>query len=378
MASIDKTTKGWRARWRTPLGQSRSKTFKRKADAETHLTKVESAKLSGGYIDTSTARVTLADWWERYTDTTSRRATTAARDEAVMRKWWLPSLADRRLATITPAHVRSIVIDMIDKLAASTVRTNVGVFRAVMNQAVEAELIARSPVRGIRLPAEQRAEPRFLTADELHHLADAVPNDYRAMIFLAAVLGLRWSEIAGLRVGRIDFLRRTVTVIETMAEVEGQLLQAPPKSKASSRTLSTPAELLDVLAEHLARTGRTNPDQLVFVAPDGGPLRATNFRRRVWAPAITATCLDGLTFHGLRHSAVGFMIAQGAHPRVIQRRAGHSSIRTTFDVYGRVLPEVDENVASALGTLINDPSRVISESSRVRTVSREGEDGATP
>jgi integrase len=374
MASIDKRANGWKARWRTPLGESRSKTFKRKADAEAYLTRIESAKLSGAYVDTSTERVTLADWWERYcVEVSSRRATTAARDQAVMKKWWLPSLGDRRLATITPAHVRSVVTVMIDKLQPSTVRTNVGVFRAVMSRAVEAELIARSSVRGVRLPAEHRPEPRFLSHEELHRLAAAIRDEYRPVIFMAAVLGLRWSEVAGLRVGRIDFLRRTVTVVETIAEVEGRLMSAPPKSKASARTLSAPAELLEMLAEHLARSGRTKPDQLVFTGPEGGPLRATNFRLRVWAPAVKAAGLDKLTFHGLRHSAIGFMIAQNVSPRVIQRRAGHSSVRTTFDVYGRVLPEVDEHVANALGALLSDPSRV----SRVPFVSREGEDGST-
>jgi integrase len=193
-------------------------------------------------------------------------------------------------------------------------------------------------------------------------LAEAMPLDYAPMIFVAGVLGLRWSEVAGLKVGRIDFLRRTVTVAETISEVEGRLIAAPPKSKASAGTVTAPKELVDMLAEHLARTGRADPDQLVFTAPEGGPLRRSAFRTRVWAPATASAGLDGFTFHGLRHSAVGFMILLGAHPRVIQRRARHSSMRTTFDVYGSVLPKVDEVVAAGLGSLL--------ESSRVTAVSR--------
>jgi integrase len=77
----------------------------------------------------------------------------------------------------------------------------------------------------------------------------------------------------------------------------------------------------------------------------------------VWQPAVAEAGLDGLTFHGLRHSAVGFMIAAGVHPRVIQRRAGHASVRTTLDVYGRVLPEVDEGVATALGAVLGSPDK---------------------
>ncbi len=58
--------------------------------------------------------------------------------------------------------------------------------------------------------------------------------------------------------------------------------------------------------------------------------------------------LEGLTFHGLRHTAVGFMIALGYQPAVIQKRMGHASIRTTMDVYGHLLPSVDEAVADGL------------------------------
>lgn len=358
MASIKRVSTGWRARYRTPDGAGRGRTFPRKVDAEAFLTTIEHQKLTGGYLDPSAGRTTVLAWWERYHAETPKRATTAARDRAVMGKWWLPALGSTAVAAVTPAAVRAVVAVMSEKLAPATVRTNYGVLRAVMAAAVEADLIGRAPCRAIRLPTEQRPGPRFLTADELARLADAMPTEYRAMVYVAGVLGLRWSEVAGLRVGRCDFLRRTVSVVETVAEVEGRLIFAEPKTKASRRTLTAPAELMDVLAEHLARRGRPGPDEMVFVSPGGGPLRAAAFRTRVWAPAVRVAGLDGVTFHGLRHSAVGFMIELGAHPRVIQQRAGHSSIRTTFDVYGSVLPAVDEAVAAGLGGVLGSSSRV--------------------
>jgi integrase len=112
-----------------------------------------------------------------------------------------------------------------------------------------------------------------------------------------------------------------------------------------------------MLAEHLARTTRHHPDELVFQAPEGGPLRATNFRRRVWAPAVKSARLEGLTFHGLRHTAVGFMIALGYQPAVIQRRCGHASIRTTMDVYGHLLPSTDTEVADGLDSFFTTQRR---------------------
>ena len=146
-----------------------------------------------------------------------------------------------------------------------------------------------------------------------------------------------------------------MTITETLAEVRGHLQFADVKTKAARRTLDVPDFLAVMLAQHLAARGvdGRKPDALVFVSAGGGPLRATHFRKRVWAPAAKAASLEGqgLTFHHLRHSAVGFLIAVNAPPRVIQRRMGHSSIRVTFDVYGSVLPQVEESVTDGLTDL---------------------------
>ena len=135
----------------------------------------------------------------------------------------------------------------------------------------------------------------------------------------------------------IDFLRRALTVEATTNEVEGRFVEGSGKTKNSVRTFSVPQLVLDELAAHLARTGRTATGDRVVQAPNGGPVRATNFRLRVYNPAIAKAGLKGLTFHRLRHSA-GHMMREGGVPlEVIQRRLGHASIRTTADIYGRPL-----------------------------------------
>ncbi len=84
MASITKVGTGWRARYRTPDGASRSRTFERRVDAEQFLTTVEASKLGGAYIDQAAGRVTLAEWWARYQTMTNKRVTTTSRDNSVM------------------------------------------------------------------------------------------------------------------------------------------------------------------------------------------------------------------------------------------------------------------------------------------------------
>jgi integrase len=343
----------WRARYRAPDGRERSKTFHRRADAERFLTTVEASKLSGDWIDPVLGRITYRKWSERYfAHSLHKRPTTLARDRSVNEKHFVPAIGDRSLSSLTPLDIRRLVQQLSDTLSPGSVRTDYAVLRAILNAAVEAEILAVSPCRGIRLPTQRRYLPRFLSADELQRLAEATPPEYRPMIFLAGVLGLRWSEVAGLRVGRVDFLRTTLAVVETCAEVEGRIMFADVKTPASRRTLTLPPFLVELLAAHLAARGRPGAEELVFTAPEGGPLRRTLFRTRVFDPAKRAAGLDdSVTFHGLRHSAVGLMIEVGAHIEAIKQRLGHSSIRTTSDVYGSLLPAVDTAVTDQLDAL---------------------------
>jgi integrase len=74
-----------------------------------------------------------------------------------------------------------------------------------------------------------------------------------------------------------------------------------------------------------------------------------DFRLRFWLPAIEAAGLDDVRVHDLRHTAVSLWIAAGANPKEVARRAGHTSVRTVFDVYGHLLPDADDALVDALG-----------------------------
>ena len=110
--------------------------------------------------------------------------------------------------------------------------------------------------------------------------------------------------------------------------------------------MSVPSFIVDELARHLAVYA--DDSGLVFGAPEGGPIRRTNFRRRTWLPAIRASVGEPCTFHSLRHSHAALLIAQGEHPKVIQERLGHASIKTTLDTYGHLFDGLDEAAADRL------------------------------
>ncbi len=93
---------------------------------------------------------------------------------------------------------------------------------------------------------------------------------------------------------------------------------------------------------------------LAFPTPHGDPMRRSNFRRRVWSPATAATGLEGLRFHDLRHTAVALAIRQGAHPKAIQERMGHSSVIVTLDRYGHLYDGLDSNIAAGLDEILRE------------------------
>jgi integrase len=77
--------------------------------------------------------------------------------------------------------------------------------------------------------------------------------------------------------------------------------------------MGVPKALIEMLAAHISSLSTTDREDYVFQDSRGGPLRANNFRNRIWLPALKEAGLEGVTFHSLRHSAAGLMIQAGAH-----------------------------------------------------------------
>lgn len=180
------------------------------------------------------------------------------------------------------------------------------------------------------------------------------------MVYVGAVLGLRWGECAGLRVGRLNFAGRRLTVSEQRTRgVGGAMVAGPPKSQAGTRTMSVPVPLMEMLARHLARRGLTEADEreLVFVRRDGSPSEYSAWRRRVWVPATARAGMPKLRFHDLRHVATNVMVAEGVDIKTAQTRlagsfgpAAHVGlVRTGHDRGGHGCSYPDRRPADAMG-----------------------------
>jgi integrase len=166
------------------------------------------------------------------------------------------------------------------------------------------------------------------------------------MVLVGMFAGLRFGEAAALRVSSVKLgAEPRVTVLEAATEVRGVVAVGPPKTAGSLRTIPISRALADILHEHIQRD--RSPDRFLFTTPTGKVLSRTRFAARIWNPAVRlADIAPHPTFHDLRHSYAAWLIANHVHPKVIQERLGHSSIRTTLDVYGHLMRTLEADQES--------------------------------
>ena len=272
---------------------------------------------------------------------------TTARYEQVWRTYLEPSFGNRKLNTVSRELVRRYFAELATSgKAAGTVRKIHAVLSAMLTEAVELGYLRVNPCTRVRgLPRAARREMLFLSADEVHRLAQGITPYYRDLVYTAAFTGLRASELVGLRWRNVDLLHRTLTVDETIKEVGGRLVFGPTKTH-EQRTIALPRFLCDLLEER----GVGDADALVFPGPKGGPMRHSLFYRRHFKPAVRCVLplKSALRFHDLRHTCAALSIAAGAHPKLISARLGHSTIQITLDRYGHLFPSMEEALAEDL------------------------------
>jgi integrase len=131
------------------------------------------------------------------------------------------------------------------------------------------------------------------------------------------------------------------------------------------------------LAEHLGVYAEAGPEGLVFSAARGGPIRRSNFTRRVWIPATRAAGVKGLRFHDLRHTAATLAVAAGASTRELMVRMGHSSSAAALR-YQHVMADRDAAIAAALDELVQAASMRSEEPAAAESgmrVARTGQPG---
>jgi integrase len=338
-------------------GRVVTKTFKRRREAEAYVVRLEAARLDGVLIDPRRRRTPFSEVADEWVAAgINKRITSVARDRSIVSKHLKPAFGERPVGAITPAEVQAAVDRWSQRQVPSTVGRQFSCLRAIFTYAEAVDLVLRSPCRGVRRPKVRLVDRPELTPEELSQLARVLGPEQGAFMWCGAVLGLRWSETAGLTVTRIDAHGRTVTVDRQLAR-SGVLVV--PKTLASIRTLSCPNWLIGQLAVPASSSHASggSGDGLVFRNTDGGPLSYTNWRTRTWQPACELAGLPGLRYHDLRSLAATVLVAAGVDIKTAQVRLGHASPQVTLGIYARATRAADRRAADLVGEVFRPRDR---------------------
>ena len=176
-------------------------------------------------------------------------------------------------------------------------------------------------------------------------------------------MGLRRSEICGLKWRCVDLDAKIVTVREVRTSVGGTFIEKKPKSYSSVRRLcydgvSDLEELLTRLHDEWERGQRErgtgfNPEGYVAVTEQGKPWDPNGLGRRV-AAFVEENALPSISLHGLRHSFASVANSRSVPMFTISKALGHSSTSITSEVYTHLFDETVQDVvnvvAKAIGT----------------------------
>lgn len=335
MASIHKRstasgTTRFDVRYRLPSGQTRTKTFRVRKDANQFAATVEADKARGGLVDPRSGRVTLAAYASGWlAERPNLRPRTVELYEGLLRLHILPALGSVELGRLDSATVRRWNAAMVRKgdpgpvTAAKAYR----LLRTVLSTAVEDGLILANPCRVHGAGVERSAERPTVGPAQVWALAGAVPEPRRCLVLLAGFCGLRLGEALALSVRHCNVLHDELMVERQLQEVgpKGRQIFTEPKTEAGRRVVRLPDAVSVELERHLgSRWAGPGIDGLLFRGEKGGPLRRAVFNRE-YRDARAGLGLDGIRFHDLRHSALTMMAATGATVAELQAHAGHAS-----------------------------------------------------
>jgi integrase len=289
------------------------------------------------------------------------RASTRANYEATLEHHLVPTFGRMRLRDITKGAVRRWYEDTLEGNG-DTPRANskaYGLLRAIMNSAVDEDLIEASPVhiRGAGYqPKRRRLEPASI--EELDVIVENMPERWRLMVLLASWCALRYGEIAELR--RKDIKLRHVSgrwtgVIQVrrgVVWVNRKIQVEPPKSEAGIRDVAIPPHLIPIIKEHLEAFAAAGQEGLLFPAANGRqqwPSTITGYFKR----AATVAGRSDLRFHDLRHTGAVMAAQQGATLADLQARLGHSTANAAL-LYQHTAKGRDQLIAESLSRMIDE------------------------
>ncbi len=291
--------------------ECRTKTFRRKADAERWGGKTEDALRDGVRLPgREERRRTVGDMIARYREKVVPRYRPREQLQRGSKlAWWERELGGRRLVELSAADIG----EALDRLTCGPATANryLTVLKHVLSIARrEWEWVVDNPATRVRARKEPRGRLRYLSEQERRRLLAACrasdePRLY-ALVVVALGTGARQGELLSLRWSDVDLDRCRATLEHT--------------KNGERRVLPLEGPVLDILRERKAR--REDGIDEVFGSQRG----LATFPRNAWEEAIKAAGVADFHFHDIRHTFASYMAMSGATLAELAEALGHKTL----------------------------------------------------
>ncbi|GAA1175763.1 tyrosine-type recombinase/integrase [Streptomyces rhizosphaericus] len=323
-------------------------TFETAGDADDWLAEKQTEVRRGDWQDPDAGAVNFEEYALQWVKERGLSPTTDELYRRLLRLHILPAFGGWDLDEITPPRVRTWRAERLESVGETTVAKSYRLLKAILETAVEDELIRRNPCRIRGAGKESASERPIATVEQVDALADAMGPRWRLMVYIAAYGPARPEEQAEMRRPDVDLETVGVWVRRAAPELTtGRRVVGDTKSQAGKRFIVLPGFMRKDLERHVKWFAEKEPNGLLFVGEKGAPFRRSSFGRK-WRRARAKVGLpEDFRFYDLRHTGHTLSTQSGATLKDTMVRAGQSSTRAAL-IYQHSTLERQKEVAAGI------------------------------
>ena len=189
------------------------------------------------------------------------------------------------------------------------------------------------------LPVEQLAS----------FLREAKESGVFEMYYIELATGLRRGELLGLKWEDLDWEQCTLRVQRQVSRINGEVVEAPLKTKNSYRTISLGEDAVGILKKQKKKCGDS---EYVFPSPTGGPISPDSVIQMLHR-VLKRAGLPKVRFHDLRHTFATVALQNGVDIKTVSGMLGHYSAGFTLDTYAHVTTQAQREAAKTMGSVLS-------------------------
>lgn len=337
--------------------------YTNKKDAEKHLIEIKNSINNNKFVVSND--ITFAERYKQYIFDENKKLSPATLKvrESFLKNNIEPFFKDIKLRDLTPSILQMYTNDLYKNYTKGSAQHRLAAVKAVLAEAYRLREINENPCNFIKAPksdviSKTRIPQDPYSKEEVKLLIEGLKGHrIEIPILLMLTVGLRYSEMAGLRWQDIDFDKNTITVNQVMFYENGRILFKAPKTEGSVRTISVPVELMSKLKKWKIKhneyklEGILEYDDIVCLSSKLTPLIEYTLLY-AFKKLIQDIGLRKIRLHDLRHTHATMLVLAGVDFKTISNRLGHTDIKITLNRYSHVLEEMDRKASENISNIM--------------------------